>query len=213
MVITDTGIAQTKGIVNGTACTAHSLTPEGLSAAQFETMLRAAGPGGIVTLDRPPRSINVQPKVCKKFKERLRPDSLDGAVVVIPITWANARTNDTPWVPSSLFAVQNGIGMPIRRKKKDGATTKKPTSGLMLKQHSVELAFAVTDVRTQAPIKHPRPPVFYKCPLIKRPCLLVSHKCPRIRMPLLVCSSSCKGPPSIILCSASHPTSFTRTSR
>ena len=147
MVITDTGIAQTKGIVNGTLCTAHSLTPEGLSAAQFEAMLRAAGPGGIVTLQRPPHSINVRPLVCDTFLERLRPCSLDGADVVIPIPWANAQVGDTPWTPSSLFAVQNGIGMPMKRKKKNGNMTKKKTSGLAVKSHSVELAFAVTDVR------------------------------------------------------------------
>ena len=147
MVITDTSIAQTKGIVNGTPCTAHSLTPEGLSASEFEAMLRDAGPGGIVTLDRPPRSINVEPQVCQKFMDRLRPDSLDRDRVVIPITWANATIGDTPWVRTSLFAVQNGIAEPRRRKKKDGTMTKKATSGIVLKQHSVELAFAVTDVR------------------------------------------------------------------
>ena len=151
MVITDTGIAQTKGIVNGTSCLAHSLTPEGLTVSEFEAKLRAAGPGGIVTLHRPPRSINVRPIVCAKFEELLRPDSLDEADVVIPITWADAQVGDTPFVPTSLFAVQNGIGMPMRRKKKDGSMTKNRTSGLALKQHSVELAFAVTDVCPQLP--------------------------------------------------------------
>ena len=77
MVITDTNIAQTKGIVNGTPCTAHSLTPEGLSASEFEAMLRDAGPGGIVTLDRPPRSINVEPssiaqQVCEIYPRASR---------------------------------------------------------------------------------------------------------------------------------------------
>ena len=51
----------------------------------------------------------------------------------------------------SLFAVQNGIGMPMRRKKKDGSMTKNRTSGLALKQHTVGLAFAVTDVCPQLP--------------------------------------------------------------
>ena len=163
MVITDTGIAQSKGIVNGTMCTAHSLTPEGLSAAEFEAMLRAAGPGGIVTLERPPHSINVIPKVSEMFKERLRPGSLDGAEVVIPITWADAQTSNTPYAPSSLFAVQNGIGQSVQRKRKDGSMTTKKTTGLALKQHAVELAFAVTDVRKLF--------VITTCPCHKCPCM------------------------------------------
>ena len=86
-----------------------------------------------------------------KFEDLLRPDSLDEAEVVIPITWADAQVGDTPFVPTSLFAVQNGIGMPMRRKKKDGSMTKNRTSGLALKQHAVGLAFAVTDVCPQLP--------------------------------------------------------------
>ena len=158
MVITDTGIAQHKGIVNGTMCTAHSLTPEGLSAAEFEALLRGAGPGGIVTLDRPPVSINVVPNVNATFKDRLRPHSLDRDEVVIPIRWRDAQIGSSAWSPTSLFAVQNGLGMLIQRKKRDGTLQKGKSSGLFLKQHAVELAFAVTDVLHIYTNQHLAPP-------------------------------------------------------
>ena len=149
-VITD-NIAQGKGLVNGTRGKMHSLVMGKTSTGkdgqrELRALLQRARPGSVVTLSEPPKYINVIPTVIEKFKDLLRPDSLAQDCVVVPIG-QDPRTDD--FKPTSTFAAMNGIGVPMRRRKKDGTLTKKKTSGLLLHDHSVCLAFAVTDYKLQ----------------------------------------------------------------
>ena len=143
-VITD-NIAQEKGLVNGTQCTMHSLVLRD-DATDDQARLDRACKGEVVTLSRPPISINVRPQVSTKFLDLLRPDSLVANEVVVPIK-ASSRSDE--WSPTSVFAAMNGIGVKKVRKKKDGTSTKSKSSGLLTRNLSVVLGFAVTDYKLQ----------------------------------------------------------------
>ena len=144
-VITE-NIAQGRGLVNGTRGSMHSLVLNPDSGDNLRELLSRARPGGVVTLTRPPKYVNVSPDVSDKFVELLRPHSLSEEVVVVPMGLAFKAEE---FKPGSTFAAMNGIGVPQRRRKKTGALTKKKTSGLAVKEHCVTLAFAVTDFKLQ----------------------------------------------------------------
>jgi hypothetical protein len=94
-VIND-NIAQDKGLVNGTRCTFHSLTLHEGSEDNLQELLIRAGPGGVVTLSKPPMSINVTPHLASaRFEQRLRRYSMDvdHGSIVVPIGM-NPQTED-----------------------------------------------------------------------------------------------------------------------
>ena len=135
-------LMQAKGLVNGTPCTMHSLVLSESSPDDLQALLASAGPGGVVTLSKPPEFINVElTELSPVFAGRLRPSSLldDKLVVSIPM-----RSSVDEFVPSSQYAAQHGIGVKVRV---PGSKAKKTL--LDIKQHMVELAFAVTDFKLQ----------------------------------------------------------------
>mgnify|MGYP006144872363 CR=1 FL=1 len=118
-------LAQRKGIVNGTSCVMHSLTLDKDAHDDLEQLMRRAGPGGVVTLSQPPRSINVQPQVIPKFADRLRPHSLVDSSVVIPIKLSPEQESFTP---TSLVAAMNGALRPRASTKNALFHTRAPTT-------------------------------------------------------------------------------------
>jgi hypothetical protein len=104
----------------------------------------------VVTLSKPPMSINVTPIVAsERFEERLRPHSIDpdGGLLVVPIGMAQQSEE---YVPTSIMAAMNGIGVKDRRKNaRSGEMSKRRTSGLTLRSHAVDLGFVVTDYKLQ----------------------------------------------------------------
>ena len=138
-------LMQAMGLVNGTLCTMHSLILSESSPNDLQALLASAKPGGVVTLSKPPEFINVElTELCPVFTRCLRPSSLldDNLVVSIPM-----RSSVVEFVPSSQYAAQNGIGVKVRV-----SGSKAKTTLLDIKQHMVELAFAVTNFKLQGNI-------------------------------------------------------------
>jgi hypothetical protein len=83
-----------------------------------------------------------------RFEQRLRRYSMDvdHGSIVVPIGM-NSQAED--FKPTSVMAAMTGIGALHKRATKQGEKTKRATSGLMLRNHAAELAFAVTDYKLQ----------------------------------------------------------------
>ena len=124
-------LSQGRGLVNGTKVRLHSLTLKG-GASDMAKMAAQAGPGAVVTLAEPPKSVNVTPLVRAHFVERLRPYSIapPNEDVVVPIMGRNGALAKEI---NSAFAAAELPGM----------------SKLNVKGHIVELGFAITDFKSQ----------------------------------------------------------------
>ena len=156
--------AQVHGLVNGTPGRMHSLTLAEDSEDNLPELMERAGPGGIVTLSKPPAYINIVPKVAEKFLARLRIHSLLGpeaTEVVIPV---GVSVQAEEYKPTSLFAAMNCIGATVsvwksvKADKADGGGSKedasgakkgarKKSTGLLVRPMALALAFAITDYK------------------------------------------------------------------
>ena len=164
--------AQVYGFVNGTQGRMHSLTLAEDSEDDLQTLMQRAGPGGIVTLSKPPAYINMVPKVAEKFLARLRQFSLLGPEspeVVIPV---GVSVQSEEYKPTSLFAAMNCIGATVSvwksvkadkagggGSKEDASGAKKRankrSTGLSVRPMALALAFAITDYKLCAALRTP----------------------------------------------------------
>ncbi len=88
-------------------CVVHSLTLEQGSTEDLSALMKEAGPGGIVTLDQPPLSVNVEPVVKQqRFLGPLQEASLVAGRIVLPI---KTMRNPPDFNPSSIFAAMQGV--------------------------------------------------------------------------------------------------------